>query len=92
MKTITKTFYVSDLGLSRIKNQDGNIDISKYMNEYFINKIQVSWQEPGRRIEITESQIDELKSKYPNGLISLGIFKKEIFGEKNEWWKFWPSI
>lgn len=55
-KTKTKTFYVSDTYFRNIKN---SCMFNTSPSEGVQNKIQISWQEPEKKIEITESEFDE---------------------------------
>ena len=63
-KTITKTFYVSDVDLKDISQNDHldnceDILLSTIQVLHYKNEIQISWQEPEKKIEITESEFDE---------------------------------
>jgi len=95
MKTITKTFYVSDVDLKDISQNDHldnceDILLSTMQVLHYKNKIQISWQEPERKIEITESEFDAICSNYKlNGedceKHSLIIaIKNDIFGASDE--------
>jgi len=91
MKKITKTFYVSDDVFEIIKgNFYDNVVISKKVSAANTREIQVSWQEPEKKIEITESEFDAICSNYKlNGedceRHSLIIaIKNDIFGASDE--------
>lgn len=77
MKTITKTFYVSDECFERIKNN--SIGFSTNESDVFNNQIQISWLEPEKKIEISSSDIDKLRKKYIEGTISIEQLEKEFF-------------
>lgn len=84
MKTVTKTFYVSDKNLQKIKTDMGLIGIFENKNSLDKNQIQISWQEPEKKIELSESEFDEI-------LISTGLtnlvcnsIKLKLFGASDE--------
>lgn len=84
MKKIEKPFWVDDKNLERIKLGDLADDvpfISQFVkeNNYYKNKITITYEVPERKIEITESQFDEIKAK--KDFIPWGELKKELFGE-----------
>ena len=91
MKTITKTFYVSDENLQKIKTDIGLIGIFENKNSLDKNQIQISWQEPEKKIEITESEfenvLESLKEK-TQWRSYLDIIEKELkqklFGASDE--------
>ena len=98
MKTITKTFYVNDIYLEAIKSNFDRSIVIRHKDETEIegigcpatNKIQISWQEPEKKVEITESEFDAICSNYKlNGedceKHSLIIaIKNDIFGASDE--------
>lgn len=91
MKTITKTFYVSFVGNLNEENHNAfNLVLKSEKTELFNKQVQISWQEPGRKIEITESEFDEICRNYKlNGedcekhplIIAI---KNDIFGASDE--------
>ena len=99
MKTITKTFYVNDIYLEAIKSNFDRSIVIRHKDETEItgischatNKIQISWQEPEKKIEITESEfeniLESLKEK-TQWRSYLDIIEKELkqklFGASDE--------
>lgn len=82
-KTITKTFYVSDEYFERIKNN--SIGFSTNENDVLRNQIQISWQEPEKKIEITESEFEEIwleVFKYKTH--DMRVLKQKLFGASDE--------
>lgn len=93
-KTITKTFYVSDSYINMIeKNEDTYL--SPVMTGSNRIEVQISWNEPERKIEITESEFDEAVFSFfkldenNNSPISRGTkmqehLKQKLFGASDE--------
>lgn len=77
MTTKSKTFYVSDNCLRAIKNDDETVYCVPSLDEVYINKITIFWKED-RKAEVTESQIDEIVSRWESGYSKgFGEFLKE---------------
>ena len=61
-KKIEKEFWVSDLFFENLKrNEERNINICRTSS--FCKKVTISWEEPEKKIELTESQFDELEKE-----------------------------
>lgn len=90
MKTITKTFYVSDSDFKSMKNGYLGAYALQLKDQFNRNEIQISWQEPEKKVEITESEFNAICSNYKlNGedceKHSLIIaIKNDIFGASDE--------
>ncbi len=93
MKTVTKTFYVSENDFNLLKrNQDSNIvirmrDESRYhhIDNKAIHPITISWQEPERKIEITESDcVARLMKHNWYSKEDAEFICSRIFGAENE--------
>ena len=89
MKTITKTFYVSDVDLKDISQNDHldnceDVLLSTIQVLHYKNEIQISWQEPEKKIEISES---EFEKAWDESLINHSMrtevrFSKEFYNFK----------
>lgn len=88
MKTITKTFYVSDGCIEDLKTNKPfdcrHFSIDKSVD--YKNQIQVSWQEPEKKIEISES---EFEKAWDESLINHSMrteirFSKEFYNFKQK--------
>lgn len=86
MKTITKTFYVDKRSIENLKQISGwNIYIQTEKNVIRNHPIQISWSEPEKKIEITESELDEvINSTGLTNLICKSI-KQKLFGNREGW-------
>lgn len=85
MKTVTKTFYVSDESLKMIKTDIGLIGIYENKNSLDKNQIQISWQEEERKIEISESEFDEIMDSVEadrSSLIFREVIRQKLFGNR----------
>lgn len=88
-KKIEKEFYVNNWDIKKIKSKpDALIHVvtSDEFKTSCENKITISWEEPEKKVEITESEFDKLFNSAINELDynSIGfeaILKKTIFGE-----------
>lgn len=85
MKTIAKTFYVSDECFERIKNN--SIGFSTNESDVFKNQIQISWQEPEAKYNLT---IDEIFDLWADWYHKSGVpahfkdhLRKKLFGASN---------
>ena len=83
MKTITKTFYVDKHSIENLKKISGwNIYIQIEKNDIRNHPIQISWQEPERKIEISES---EFRNRlHERGYYSIEGIIEEFFGASDE--------
>ena len=95
MKTITKTFYVNDIYLEAIKSEFDRSIVIRQRDEAGLdgiaypatNKIQISWQEPEKKIEITESEFDELAKEWnrtPSEKEKFNFLRQRLFGASDE--------
>ncbi len=81
MKAIAREYFVDDDDLSTIKN-GSTYSISAHPFETIIMKykITVTYELPEEKIEITESQFDELFTGI--SYVSTNHFKEKLFGDK----------
>lgn len=92
MKKITKTFYVSD-DFFKLVNEGVNInaifefncDLKDEKSDFHKNQIQISWQEPEKKIEITESDcVARLMKHNWYSKEDAEFICSRIFGAENE--------
>lgn len=87
MKTVTKTFYVREGYFAMlksswgIKTNFGTFEMKNYKDGDCQHEVRVSWQEEEKKVEITESQIDEMINRYVTSSTSdfAILLKREIF-------------
>lgn len=93
MKTITKTFYTDHKSLCDLRKNGNTKDFrgmcSFEKTNHYNEEIQISWQKPERKIEITESEFDEAvkyadKNHHRIGEKYMDILKQKLFGASGE--------
>ena len=87
MKTITKTFYLSDVDLKDISQSDHldnreDVLLSTIQDNLYKNQIQISWQEPEREVRITESEFNRIIDEYPLDTNEINSLKQKLFGNR----------
>jgi len=85
-KTITKEFWVSDTGLSKLQKKD-QLNTFLECSDYptYKNKITISFEVPEKQVTISESEFDGFKGKWiiENRPYDYHTFLKyELFGDK----------
>lgn len=95
MKTITKTFYIDQVFfLMLLSSHKNKCEFQKDLAQFFtknhngkMREIQISWQEPEKKIEITESQLNDLfirahnKVNQSKGLLTLKPYAEDLMDE-----------
>lgn len=92
MKTITKTFYCTYEFYKELQSNDV-LALNTFKGDCWTIPIQISWQEPEKKIEITESEFDEAVFSFfkldenNNSPISRGVkmqehLKQKLFGNR----------
>lgn len=81
MKTVTKTFYVSDYAIGALK-KESYFPTTVTMNEP--NKVKITWEEEEKKVKITESEFDEMINRHVTSNTSdfAILLKREIFKEQ----------
>jgi len=80
MKTITKTFYCTYEFYKELQANDVE-KLNTIKGDCWTIPIQISWQEPEKKIEITESEFDKaIKEIECQSKAECYMLKKKLFG------------
>ena len=89
MKTVAKTFYVDDETIKYLKDYPKApyhfTGMTSFLNKCKYgentNKVTITWEEEEKKVEVTESQIDEMINRYVTSSTSdfAVLLKREIF-------------
>lgn len=85
MKKIEKVFWVSDWGMGKILNNDPDTPRFNLEKEgYYVHRVTIIIEKEEKKIELTESQFDEMvRGAYASSNV-IQFVKDRLFGGSND--------